>query len=313
MIDVVVSTWKPWRVATWPRFISIEDQIKSAMDLNVKAIAIKGVNNIYIYGAKENLAWPYNKYSNDAIEIEAKANGLSIDLWAWIDCRNPAAQAQTIKNAVARWNPRNVKLDVEGGVAKRYACNTGAFLRSLGRLYRHDGTPVKVWLQSYRRPDLHRAIAWHKWLTYTDQAGIYLLEGVAPQAYYAGTQDSINDYARMLGAYDKLELETHRTFDWHVTLPTYQEHGWQPTADSLEAGISFLRNELGDRLKGVDFFRLGWLMSEQLTDIRVMLAIYDWGDGEEPEPEIPFEQRPEPERWKVVGGDLRRRGVINGR
>ncbi|TET82453.1 MAG: hypothetical protein E3J37_07235 [Anaerolineales bacterium] len=308
-MDVVVSVWRPWRTATWPHFISIEDQVKAAIAVQADAIAIKGTNKTWVYGAKENLPWPYKAHSNDAMEQEAKAQSLAVDLWCWVDCKNPATQATRVKEATARWNPRNVKLDVEGGVAKKYAYNTGAFLRSLGRLYRHDGTPVKVWLQSYRRPDLH-PIAWHKWLTYTDQAGIYLLEGVAPQAYYAGTDDSLSDYARMLRAYDKLSLEIHRTFDWHVTLPTYREHDWQPTAESLEVGIGFLRNELSDRLKGVDFFRLGWLMDKQLEDVRVMLAGYDWGNGEEPEPQIPFEELPEVKRWGIVGGDLRRRGVV---
>jgi len=339
-IDISCSVWRPWRTATAPNFISIEDQVKAAIAVQADAIAIKGVNGTWIYGAKENLSWIYNKYSNDHMEQEAKAQGLEVDLWCWVDCQNPAGQAQAIKDAVARWNPRNVKLDVEGGVAKKYAYNTGAFLRSLGRLHRHDGIPVKVWLQSYRRPDVHPEIAWNKWLSYIGQDGLYLLEGVAPQAYYAGTQDSVSDYARMLIAYDKLESETHRTLNWHVTLPTYRENGWQPTADSLEAGIGFLRNELGDRLVGVDFFRLGWLMNDRLADIYSMLLAYDWGEEEaepeplpdppdpsqaikgesqpksmtcdvsEPEPEIPFEQQPEPERWKVVGDDLRYRGVI---
>ena len=310
-IDISCSVWKPWKVATWPQNMPIDVQVYAAMSLGAKAIAIKGTNREWVYGAKENLPWPYNKYSNDHIEIEAKARGLEFDLWCWVDCKNPAAQAKVIKDAVARWNPRNVKLDVEGGVAKKYAYNTGAFLRSLGRLYRHDGTPIKVWLQSYRRPDLHREIAWNKWLSYTGQDGLYLLEGIAPQAYYIGTQDSIADYRRMIIAYDVLEREINRILDWHVTLPTFSEHGWKPTADSLEAGISFLRDTLGDRLVGVDYWRLGWLMKDQFKDVMAMLTDYDWGD-EKPEPEpIPFEQRPEPERWEIVGGDLRHRGVIN--
>jgi len=310
-VDLVVSVWKPWNLAAWPNSISIEDQINTAVTIGVRAIAIKGTNRDWIYGAKENLPWPHNKSSNDHLEQEAKAQGLEVDLWCWVDCKDPASQARAIKDAVARWNPRNIKLDVEGGVAKQYAYNTGAFLRSLGRLYRHDGTPIKVWLQSYRRPDLHPEIAWHKWLTYVGQDGLYLLEGVAPQAYYIGTQNSVADYKRMISAYGKLEMEIYRHLNWHVTLPTFSEHGWQPTADSLEAGISFLRDTLGDRLVGVDFWRLGWLMTDQFFDVKTMLLAYDWGE-EEPEPEpIPFEERPEPERWGIVGDDLRARSVIN--
>jgi len=314
MIDRVVSVWKPWSLAAWPNYISIEDQVQAAVALGVRSIAIKGTHRNVIHGVQEKLIWPWDQHSNDHLERQAKAQGLGVDLWDWVDCQNPTGQASAIKQAVARWNPRNVKLDVEGATAKKYAYNTGAFLRSLGRLHRHDGTPVKVWLQSYRRPDKHREIAWHKWLTYIGQDGQYLLEGIAPQAYYVGTQDSIGDYTRMLVAYDNLESEIHRTLEWHVTLPTYRENGWQPTAESLEAGISFLRNELGDRLKGVDFFRLGWLMNDRLSDVMAMLMAYDWnGEEEELEPEtIPFEERPETERWMIVAGDLKTRGVIVG-
>ena len=84
-----------------------------------------------------------------------------------------------------------------------------------------------------------------------------------------------------------------------------------PTAESLEEGIEFLRDALEERLIGVDYFRLGWLMDDLFVDIFEMLNEYSWG-GEEHEPEpILFEERPEPERWKIVGDDLRDRGVID--
>lgn len=308
-LDVIVSVWQPWYLAMLNR-ISIKDQVTAALALGVQSIAIKGTNRNRVYGAKENLIYPGNQYSNDHLEVEAKKRELEVDLWCYLSLKHPATEARAIKQANARWNPRNVFLDAQGH-AKPHAQNTGAFLRSLGQLHRHDGTPVKVWLQSYRRPDKHPEIAWYKWLTYIAD-GLYVIDGISPQAYYVGSQDSVADYKRMLSAYGYLEIGVKRDLDWHVTLPTYREHGWQPTADSLEAGIDFLRNNLGDRLIGVNFFRLGWLMDSRLTDVWTMLLAYDWGDEEpEPEPEpTPFEQRPEPERWGVVGDDLRHRGVV---
>ena len=309
--DISCSVWKPWSTATWPQNISIEDQVKAAIALGANAIAIKGTNREWVYGAKENLLPPGNKYSNDHMEQEAKKQGLEIDLWCWVDCLHPAEQAARIKEAVARWNPRNVKLDVEGAIAKKYAYNTGAFLRSLGRLYRHNGVCVKVWLQSYRRPDLHREIAWNRWLSYVGPDGVYLLDGIAPQAYYIGTQDSISDYRRMIIAYDELERKINRILNWHVTLPTFSEYGWKPTADSLEAGIGFLQDMLGNRLIGADYWRLGSLMTDQFADVREMLIGYDWGNDNSVPNHVPFEERPEPERWNIVGDDLRNRGVVN--
>jgi len=305
----------PWRTATYPQRVSIDRQVNLALALGVDAIALKGTNKDWVWGAKENFLNPiFKKNSNDAMEQAAKAAGLGVDLWCFVNLKNPAAQARVIHEAVARWNPRNVKIDIEGSIAMGYIGNTGAFLRSLGVLYRHDGTRVKIWLQSYRRPDVHREkIDWRKWLTYTDHDGVYLLDGVAPQAYYMKSQDSVSDYTRMLEVHADLEREIGRKdLLWHVTLPTFKEWGWYPTATSLEWGIDFLRQELGERLVGVDFWRLGWLFEKTGQGVKEMLMAYNWG-GEEPppEPETPFEQRPENERWQVVGGDLRQRGVIS--
>lgn len=312
--DITVSVWMPWRTAYWPQRVSIDEQVDLALALGVDAIALKGTNKNWVWGAKENFYNPvFKKNSNDAMEQATKAAGLEVDLWCFVNLRNPAAQARVIHEAVARWNPRNVKIDIEGTVAMGYIGNTGAFLRSLGVLYRHDGTRVKIWLQSYRRPDKHREkLDWLKFLTYTDHDGIHLLDGVAPQAYYIGTQHSVGDYTRMLEAYADLERQIgRRDLLWHITLPTFKEHGWYPSAQSLEWGIDFLRQELGERLVGVDFWRLGWLFEKTGREVKEMLIAYDWGrDEPPPDPDIPFEQRPEGERWQVVGGDLRQRGVV---
>lgn len=312
-LDLVLSAWRPWNLALPPNRISIQEQVNAAVTLGVRAIAIKGTNRNVIYGAKERMPWPWSQHSNDHLEQEAKAQGLEVDLWVWVDCKSPGVQAEVVRRAAARWNPRRIYIDCEGGIAKAYAHNTGAFLRSLGRLYRHDGTPVEVYLQSYRQPSKHPEIAWVKWLSYIGQDKLYLIHGIAPQAYYVGTQDSVADYSKMLIDYARIENEIGRTLEWHVTLPTYREHGWQPTPKSLEEGIDFLRQELGNRLIGFNFFRLGWLVNRQLEDLWSMLLAYDWGEEPEPKPEpVPFEQQPEPERWITVGKDLRNRGVING-
>ena len=311
-LDRVVSVWKPWHLAQWPSRISIEDQVTAALTLGVRAIAIKGTNRGVIYGAQEKLLYPGSNHSNDHVEREAKAQGLEVDIWCYLSLEHPELEAEAIRQANDRWSPRNIFLDAQGH-AKPYARNTGAFLRGLGRLKRYDGTLVRTWLQSYRRPSLHREIPWQKWLTYTGPDGSYLVDGIAPQAYYVGTQDSIVDYRKMILDYAEIEAGIHRTLEWYVTLPTYREHGWQPTANSLEAGMDFLSDSLGDRLVGFNFFRLGWLMDDSLAGIRGMLLAYDWGDDPDPDPEpAPFEQRPEPERWGIVGDDLRHRGIING-
>ena len=298
-MEIFVSTWQPWATARWPQKKSIKEQVDLALALGVDAISMKGTNGGIIWGAKENMSFLYAANSNDALEKEVKAQGMKVALWCWVDCEYPAPQARAIQEAVARWNPITVKLDVEGDKAKANAFNTGAFLRSMGPLKRHDGSRVRVYLQSYRRPDLHREIAWKSWLTYKDPSGVYYLDGIAPQAYYAGTQDSVADYTRMVKAYRSLERDFGRVFDWHVTLPTYREYGWQPTPESLLDGIAYLREELKERLVGLDYWRLGCLLEEGFKDILVALMSLDFGD-EEPTPESVPEPTPEPKIVDVL-------------
>lgn len=309
--QILVSTWKPWSTATWPQQVSIPDQVTAAIALGADGISMKGTNLEWVYGAQEHFSSVsiYRHHTNDHLEREAKARGQKISLWCYVEMQDPAAQARAIHDAVARWSPVAVKLDVERK-AKLYGHNTGAFLRSLGILRDFRGVRIPVYLESYYKPDYHPEIEWVKWLTYQAE-GEYIVSGVAPQAYYIQSQDSVAHYTEMLRMYRKLENLTGRAFDWHVTLPTFAEHGWVPTAESLKAGMDFVRMELGERLVGVEYWRLGWLLTDEARDVREMLQAYDWGVEEPPPPEpTPFEERPEPERWGIVGNDLRARGIV---
>ncbi len=183
--EILCSVWMPWRVAWYPQRVSIERQVDLAVALDADAISIKGTNRSWVWGAEENFLKTsiFRKNSNDAMEREAKARGLGVDLWCYVDLEKPVEQAQKVREATLRWNPRNVKIDIEGSRAASYYKNAGIFLRTLGTLRRHDGTRVKVWLQSYRRPDKHREkLDWKKFLTYKSQEGIYLVDGIAAQA-----------------------------------------------------------------------------------------------------------------------------------
>jgi len=281
-MDITVSVWQPWMTARWKK-ISIAEQVNMIRAIGANAASIKSVNREWVFGAKENFSSVsiYQNTTNDAFEIEAKAQGLDVHHWGWVDCQNPGAQADAVKKAIARWNPKVFKIDNELEVAKKYAYNTGAFLRSLGRPVRHDGTPVQFFLQSYRRPDLHPEIAWEKWLTYRAPDGVFYLTGHAPQAYWF-SNDVLGDFEKMLKAHEDLERRIgRRGLPWHITLPTFAELGWYPTPEQMETGIDFLRAELGERLVGVDFWRLEWLMTTpEGKEMREMLMSYDWGEDE---------------------------------
>ena len=284
-MNIQASLWQPWKNVVYSRH-SIADQLALCERLQADSISIKGTNGRYLYGAAENYSSLsiFKNYNNDVVEQAAKAAGFGVDMWCWVDMRYPDQEADAIHRAVLRWNPKRVKIDVEH-TAKIYKANTGAFLRSLGILRRHDGSRCEVYIQSYRRPDYHPAILWQKWLTYKAE-GVFIITGLAPQAYPIGSQDFVGDFQRMLTEYAKLQLRVGRPMmDWHVTLPTFRESGWNPTPEALISGIDYLRSSLGDRLVGVDYWRIGQLWSTWGEELVRALALYDWGEQEEPEPD----------------------------
>ena len=284
-MNIQASMWQPWRNVVYGRH-SIDDQLTLCKRLQADSISIKGTNGRAVYGAAENFRAVsiFKKYNNDVVEQAAKAAGLGVDIWCWVDMRYPDLEADAIHRAVKRWNPKRVKIDVEH-TAKINRANTGAFLRSLGILRRHDGSRCEVYLQSYRRPDLHPEILWQKWLTYQAE-GLFIITGLAPQAYPIGSQDFVLDFKKMVVANATILLRANRRdIVWHVTLPTFHEKGWHPTPGALITGIDFLCNDLGEHLVGVDYWRIGQLWSTWGEELVRALALYDWGNPEEPDPE----------------------------
>jgi hypothetical protein len=260
MTKVIISTWKPWSNTA----ISLQervDQVKVAQ----AEICLKGSNSKYLYGPDTwgiFKIYPWKGKSNDDLERLCKEQGVKVQLWDFPYLQYPQGSADAVNESIARWNPTDVDLDVEGRYAKNYPYNTGAFLRGLGRV------KVRFWLQSYRRPDLHREIRWEKWLKYKDETGKYIIHGLAPQAYPIWSEDWPADFKRMIDEYMKI-LEPIGRVDmpWLPTLPTFSEHGWTPKVDDLIHGCDYLKERLGDRLVGFNFWRQGFLFKTEFQPI----------------------------------------------
>ena len=261
---VLLSTWKPW---TWAnRNISLQDRADMAKEARA-GICMKGSNATGLYGPNTwntFKIYPYARgKSNDDLELVAKQNNLPVQLWCFPYLQYPAGSARAINDAIARWNPTDVFLDVELYYAKRYPYNTGAFLRSLGQVN------VRFWLQSYRRPDYHPKIVWNKWLTYKDPNGKHIIHGVAPQAYPMGSQRFADDFTRMVVAYAKiLGTANRRDIPWFPTLPTFSERGWEPTLPAMVKGVDYLKKELGNKLTGLNFWQQDWLLKTENAGMR---------------------------------------------
>lgn len=255
-----IATWRPWTNIN----ISLQQRVDQIINARAE-LAIKGSNATYIYGPETwNIfkTWPYKGKSNDDLERLAKAHGLPVQLWDFPYLQWPQGSADAINESIARWNPRDVWLDVEGGYAKNYPGNTGPFLRGLGHVR------ARFWLQSYRRPDLHPEVKWEKWLSYKDPNGKYIIHGLGPQAYPIWSKDWAADFARMVDEYAKILLKVGRSnIEWMPTLPTFTERGWTPKLEDFIDGVDYLKQRLGDRLKGFQFWRQSFLFKPEFAEI----------------------------------------------
>lgn len=273
---VFIATWRPWTNT----LVTLQQRVDQVIGARAE-FAIKGSNSTYIYGPETwsiFKAWPYKGKSNDDLERLAKDNGVKVQLWDFPYLQWPQGSADAINESINRWNPTDVWLDVEGSYAKDYPGNTGPFLRGLGV------ARVNYWLQSYRRPDYHPEIKWSKWLSYKDPEGKYIVHGLGPQAYPIGASDWAKDFGWMLDEYDKLLAPLGRQdMPWMPTLPTFTEQGWTPTVDQMIHGVDFLVAELGERLKGIQFWRQDFLFKAEFKPILDYIGTL----FEPEEPEVP--------------------------
>jgi hypothetical protein len=273
---VLLSTWKPWTKIG----ISLQHRVDMAKAVRAE-LCIKGTNGGSLYGPSTwaiFLVPPYKGKSNDDLELLCKAQDppIPVPMWCYIYLSNPHGSADAINRALDRWNSKDVFFDIEG-TSKNYPQNTGPFLRTLG------DSRARYWLQSYRRPDYHPEIQWEKLLTYKDSNGNYIIHGLSPQAYPLQSQDFVADFERMIKVYDELLDKVDRPeMPWFPTLPTFTQSGWTPTAEAMRDGVDYLANTLGDRLKGLNFWRQYFLFTPEYDDmLAYILSIYP----EEPEPE----------------------------
>ena len=258
---VILSNWKQWGYSQ-----SMQDRADMAIKARAE-IGMKGSDGTALYGPN---TWsmfkipPYKGKSNDDLELTCKQsnNRVKVQLWDFPYLQYPQGSADAVNESIARWNPTDVHLDVEGAWAKNYPSGTGPFLRGLGPV------TVNFWLQSYRAPNYHPEIQWEKWLSYKDANGRYIIHGLGPQAYPLDSQDFVSDFGRMIIEYDKILAKVGRPhMKWFPTLPTFEQGGWKPTFDAMRTGCDFLISELGERLIGFNFWRQDFLFKPEWQSI----------------------------------------------
>jgi hypothetical protein len=301
------TTW-PWLLP--PNLsLSPERVAELADELNCSNVCVRTPAYGRPYGVPgnpENL--PYG-YGHRDIERAVKSSGKTVSLWPVVSFYNWSYEAAGIRDEVLYYNPTHIHLDAE---IKTNVQNIGAFLRALDRL------PCPVYLQSYRRADLHREMSWTKWYSYRAKSGEYIIDGHGHQLYPIGwstPKQWIDDFEKSIESHEKqVQMVGREPMPWFPTLPTFRgtayegQPGWIPRNDAFLAAVEWLKHNLGSRLVGLNFWSLDrHLVDDSLQDLFRAVKELQFGTIIPPPQEktIP----PIAEGYPILIADARTRGV----
>lgn len=277
-----ISTTFPWAIGP------PSESVRHAKALRCDDLCIRAVDGPSQFGVDAQTEAQWGGKTQRDLEREAKEQGLTVSIWVVTYFHFWRQEAEAIREAVDYYRPTVVFIDAE---RKQWVENIGAFLRALGRL------PTKVYLQSYRRASLHPEMAWQKWYTYRDvETGEYVIDGLGHQLYPIGaetpeqwlwhfTQD-VNSHER------EIELAGREDMPWYPTLPTFigtgfeSAPGWRPKPEAFTAGVDWLKETLGERLVGLNFWSLDRRLFEMEDLYSTVQSIALAAPGPEPEPSV---------------------------
>lgn len=272
-MKTISTTW-PWNLGSTSLII------EHAQRLNCPDLCLRATDGPSQHGVNNWTRARWGGKTHHDLEREAKAAGLTVSIWCVVYLNQWAREAEAIKEAVAFYNPTAVFIDAE---KKDHVVNIGPFLRALGRL------PTKVYLQSFRRADLHREMAWDKWYGYRDMTtGEYIIDGLGHQLYPIGwetPQQWVDQFQRDVASHDAIAARVGRPdMPWFPTLPTFVSgsfegvSGWRPRPESFLAAVEWLKENLGERLVGLNF----WSLDRHLARMQDLYAVVT--DLEDPAP-----------------------------
>ena len=73
---------------------------------------------------------------------------------------------------------------------------------------------------------------------------------------------------------------------------------------------AFLKSCVDRKLSSASLWSMDW-MRNRAPELWQAMAEFDWKEDSPVPNYVQFEELPEPERWNIVGDDLRHRGIID--
>ena len=218
----------------------------------------------------------YNPEWHDRLAKRARLRGIEVSIWPVISLYYPEKQAQAIKDAYARYQPKRIVLDAERAWVLNYIANLPKLLTALGRM------PVPVGLGSYRRASLHQDMHWQTWLKHTVN-GEYVIDFQAAQLYPIGWRKPKSwefQFKTDIDSHEAEHIKAHRPdIPWLPFMPAFSEgkfldtgEMWYPVVDGVAAAVDYMRARLGSRLLGFNV----WSLDQDLLRDKRLKPLYEF-------------------------------------
>lgn len=265
-----------WRIREWLGG-NAEAQAAQCRDLGLSWVSLKIVD-----GTLER--WEGSLANQNADLLPAtiaalRAAGVNVTGWGWTYGRLRASPFPSIAVAEARATLRIMAVhglteflvDAESDYG-RTSLNMAAEASKYCNALRDGGQSHRLYLCSYRYPNVHGTFPWNTFLGFMD--------GHAPQVYFL--QDTRPDGGVLQLRESRRQLQALKSLPFLPIAPTYSSGTWRATKDQL---IRMFTEAKALGCEGVGVWALEKASADQLAALRE----FEWGNA--PPPPLTVEQK----------------------
>ena len=233
-----------WQLANMPAPAVLADKLKAG---GVRWACIKVLEGPELYNAKGGNQKLLKEYW-----AALEAAGIEPGGWQYVYGDQPGAEGDAAVNFYEEFKPKHFFIDAEGHY-KRYGASKAAKVYC-SKL--HNGQ-VEVYLCSYRFPSLHGGLI--KPFPFSAFMNHEKVDGAAPQVYWLGDHDVIEQVEQSVSEYAKLSSKPIVPIG-----SSFAAGDWEPTANDLRM-FKQICLHIG-AVKAYGFYSLDWILKNKRDD-----------------------------------------------
>jgi hypothetical protein len=232
-----------WQLSNMPAPTALSDLLKGK---GIKWVSIKVLDGPNLYNAKGGNQKLLKEYF-----AALKAVGIDVGGWQYVYGDQPGAEGDAASAFYQEFEPDHLLIDAEGEY-KRYGATKAA------KAYCDKVHKGENYLCSYRFPSLHSPII--KPFPFPAFMNHDKIIGAAPQVYWIGDHDPIEQTERSIEEYNKINSKK-------AIVPigsAFSSGNWEPTTNDLRL-FKQICIHIG-QVKAYGFYSLDWILRNNRMD-----------------------------------------------